>query len=145
MTDIDGKDDHLVVLPPKNLVNLTHIIYALHAICVLTAIMGAATIVLSFLAGIPSILALILNYIKKNEVKGTWLETHFNWQIRTFWFALLWALVLNFLTLLITATIIFLVFAPFFWMGAFAVLGIWITYRVIRGWWALLEGKPMPK
>ena len=53
----------------------------------------AATVVGSFLFGWPSIIAVILNYIKRGEARGTWLESHFRWQIRTFWFAVLWCLI----------------------------------------------------
>jgi uncharacterized membrane protein len=42
----------------------------------------------SFLFGWPSIIAVIINYVKRSEARGTWLESHFDWQIRTFWFAL---------------------------------------------------------
>src|SRR5499426_4630894 len=69
----------------------TQAIYALHALSLLTGILGAATIVGAFLIGWPSIIAVILNYVKRSEVRGTWLESHFRWQIRTFWWGFLWA------------------------------------------------------
>src|SRR5678816_4087297 len=72
------------------LINWTQAIYALHAFSLLTGILGAATVVGAFLTGWPSIIAVILNYVKRSEVRGTWLESHFRWQIRTFWFGLLW-------------------------------------------------------
>src|SRR5260221_4226940 len=72
------------------LFNWTQVIYALHAFSLLTGILGAATIVGAFLTGWPSIIAVILNYVKRSEVRGTWLESHFRWQIRTFWYGLLW-------------------------------------------------------
>ena len=72
------------------LVTWTHIIYGLHAFSLLTGILGAATVVGAFLTGWPSIIAVILNYVKRSEARGTWLESHFRWQIRTFWFGLLW-------------------------------------------------------
>ena len=65
-------------------------IYALHAFSLLTGIVGAATVIGAFLTGWPSIIAVILNYVKRGEVRGTWLESHFRWQIRTFWYGLLW-------------------------------------------------------
>src|SRR6187401_1639190 len=68
----------------------TQLIYALHAFSLLTGILGAATVVGAFLTGWPSIIAVILNYVKRSEVRGTWLASHFSWQIRTFWFGLLW-------------------------------------------------------
>src|SRR6059036_2841934 len=76
--------------PPESLVTWTHVIYLLHAFSLLTGILGAATVIGAFLVGWPSIIAVILNYLKRSETRGTWLESHFRWQIRTFWFGLLW-------------------------------------------------------
>ena len=76
--------------PSASLVSWTQVIYALHAFSLLTGILGAATVVGAFLTGWPSIIAVILNYVKRGEARGTWLESHFRWQIRTFWFGLLW-------------------------------------------------------
>src|SRR5262245_56195389 len=76
--------------PSASLVTLTQVIYGLHAASLVIGIIGAATIVGSFLFGWPSIIAVILNYAKRSEARGTWLESHFRWQIRTFWYGLLW-------------------------------------------------------
>src|SRR3989441_8719994 len=76
--------------PSSSLVTWTQAIYALHAFSLLTGILGAASVVGAFLTGWPSIIAVILNYVKRSEARGTWLESHFRWQIRTFWFGLLW-------------------------------------------------------
>ena len=79
-----------IVTPASSMVGWTQFIYALHAFSLLTGIIGAATVVGAFLTGWPSIIAVILNYVKRGDVRGTWLESHFRWQIRTFWFGLLW-------------------------------------------------------
>ena len=118
-----------------SLVQLTHVIYALHAFSVLTGIFGAASVIGAFLVGWPSIIAVILNYVKRSDVAGTWLESHFRWQIRTFWFALLWVLIavavgLTIVGLLLTAVILIAV-------------TVWLVYRVARGWIALSGVKPM--
>src|SRR3954467_5326543 len=76
--------------PSSSLMRWTQLIYGLHAFSLLTGILGAATVVGAFLTGWPSIIAVILNYLKRGETRGTWLESHFRWQIRTFWFGLLW-------------------------------------------------------
>jgi len=76
-----------------SLVTWATVIYGLHAFSLLTGIIGTATVVGAFLTGWPSIIAVILNYVKRSDVRGTWLESHFRWQIRTFWFALLWVFV----------------------------------------------------
>ena len=73
------------------LVTWTNVIYLLHAFSLLTGILGAATVIGAFLIGWPSIIAVILNYLKRSDVRGTWLESHFRWQIHTFWYGLLWA------------------------------------------------------
>src|SRR5688572_28735256 len=72
------------------LFNWTQGIYVLHAISLLSGILGAATVVGAFLTGWPSLIAVILNYVKRSEVRGTLLQSHFRWQIRTFCYGLLW-------------------------------------------------------
>jgi uncharacterized membrane protein len=76
MTDIDGKNQ--TTLPSDDLVTLTHIIYGLHAFSVLTGISSAAFIVTAFLSGWPSIIAVIINYVKRDNVRGTFLDSHFS-------------------------------------------------------------------
>jgi uncharacterized membrane protein len=71
--------------PPASLVTVTHVIYALHAVSLVAGIITTATVVGAFLTGWPSIAAVILNYVKRSETRGTWLDSHFRWQIRTFW------------------------------------------------------------
>jgi uncharacterized membrane protein len=119
----------------ESLVTYTHVIYALHALAVIIGITSYHTIVGSFVGGLPSIIAVIMNYARRSATRGTYLESHFRWQIRTFWYALLWAVVCGMLML----TIIGIPLA----MIGLAALGIWIAYRVIRGWLALKDGRPM--
>jgi uncharacterized membrane protein len=122
-----------------SLVSYTHIIYALHSLSVLIGLTSAWTIVGSFIFGLPSIIAVIMNYARQSEVRGTVLESHFRWQIRTFWFALLWVLVILALSLPLM-----LIVVGFFtlWMG-YVLLGIWVIYRIIRGWLALRDHRPV--
>ncbi len=134
MTEIDH--DSGLARPPQGLVTLTHIIYALHGFSALTGLLGAAFIVTAFLSGWPSIIAVILNYIKRGETRGTFLESHFRWQIRTFWFALLWVAV----AVLIGLTVIGL---PLAWLVA-ALAGLWVLYRIVRGWLRLVSEQGMP-
>src|SRR5688500_6579105 len=121
----------------ESLVGWTEAIYALHAFSLLTGIIGTATVVGAFLTGWPSILAVILNYIKRNEARGTWLESHFRWQLRTFWFGFLWILLC---ALFIVATLgigILIAWLPI------AVVTVWFIYRIARGWLALRDNRPM--
>ena len=115
----------------------TQAIYALHAFSILTGIIGAATIVGAFLTGWPSIIAVILNYVKRNDVRGTWLESHFRWQIRTFWFGLLWVGLCVLFIVLTFGIGILIAWLPL------AIVTIWFVYRTARGWLALREGRPM--
>jgi uncharacterized membrane protein len=121
----------------KSLVTWTHGIYALHAFSLLTGILGAATVVGAFLTGWPSIIAVILNYVKRSEVRGTWLESHFRWQIRTFWFGLLWiSLCVAFIVLTLGIGILIA------WLPM-AIVGFWFVYRIAKGWLALNDQRPM--
>ncbi len=123
--------------PRHSLVTLTHVIYALHGVSLLTGIVTAATVVGAFLTGWPSLVAVILNYVKRSEARGTWLESHFRWQIRTFWFGLLWV---TLCLLFVVATLgIGLLIA---WLPL-AVVGLWFIYRILRGWLALIDHRGM--
>src|SRR3979411_961082 len=102
----------------KELKTLTLVVYALQAA--------------GFFVGITWIVAVVINYVKKEEVAGTWLESHFRWQIRTFWFGLLWGVIGGILALVLVG---------------FAILfadAVWIIYRIVKGWLNLNDGKPMP-
>ena len=99
----------------KQLKTLATVVYALQAA--------------GFFVGLTWIVAVVLNYVKRDDVRGTWLESHFNWQIRTFWWGLLWAVVGGILVLVVVG---------------FAVLfadAVWIIYRIVKGWLALSENK----
>ncbi len=101
------------------LLRITHLVYGLLGLGML-------------LGWFPAVIGVILNYVKLEDVQGTWLESHFRWQIRTFWWGLLWAAV-GIITFLIV-------------IGWFILIadGIWILYRVIKGWLNLNDSKPMP-
>jgi uncharacterized membrane protein len=115
----------------------TQAIYALHAFSLVMGILGTATIVGAFLTGWPSIIAVVFNYVKRGDVRGTWLESHFRWQIRTFWFGLLWV---GLCVLFVVGTLgIGLLIA---WLPL-ALVSVWFIYRIIRGWSALNARQPM--
>ena len=125
------------VRPPDSLVTWTQVIYGLHAFSLLTGILGPITVVGAFLTGWPSIIAVIVNYVKRSEVRGSWLESHFRWQIRTFWYGLLWVALCVLFVLLTLGIGLLIAWLPI------AIVGIWFIYRVVRGWLALREGRPM--
>src|ERR1700681_2898272 len=128
--------DRAVAEPRHNLITLTHVMYGLHAFSAVMGVLGSAWIVTSFLTGWPSIIAVIINYVKRSEVRGTYLESHFSWQLRTFWYAFLWLVIAG----LLAITVVGLVIALPLVVG----VGIWVLYRIVRGWLALAEHKPMP-
>lgn len=123
--------------PSESMVNVAHLVYALHAWSVLAGIVGAASIVGMFLTGWPSIIAVIINYVKRPDARGTWLDSHFGWQIRTFWYTLLWVVI----AVVVAFTVIGLPFA----IGIAVVVSLWVIYRIMRGWLALASAKAMPE
>jgi uncharacterized membrane protein len=126
--------------PAAGLVGYAHVIYGLHSLAVLTGIFTSASIAGRFVFGLPSIIAVIMNYARRSEARGTWLETHFDWQIRTFWFALLWIGV----TLLVSAPLTLIVIGIYLVIAGFMLVGVWVAYRVTRGWLALRAHHPVP-
>jgi uncharacterized membrane protein len=126
-----------VVPNSDSLITWTNVIYALHALSLATGILGAASVVGAFLIGWPSIIAVILNYVKRSEASGTWLESHFRWQIRTFSFGALWVGLCALFVLFTLGLGVFLVWIPL------GVVALWFIYRVARGWMALTDRRPM--
>lgn len=108
--------------PPEraNLRLLTHVMYGLH-----TASWASA--------GIFSVIAMILNYIKRPDLPDEFFRSHFRWQARSFWFTLLW--------LVLALPLWLLIFPGWF---AYTLIGLWYLYRFVRGWWTFAEGRPMP-
>jgi uncharacterized membrane protein len=136
--------------------------YALHAFAGFIGITSSATVIGAFVFGIPSIIAILMNYARRDAVRGSWLESHFLWQTRTFWTALGLLVVMFAIALLLSLVgLVSLISTPLTgpagvagagagfggaWLaltvGAI-VTGIWILYRVIRGWMALRDGRAM--
>ncbi|MCB5363980.1 hypothetical protein H0484_09500 [Pusillimonas sp. CC-YST705] len=112
VTPVGGEDPRL-----KSAKTITTVIYALQAA--------------SFFVGITGLVAIIINYVKLSDVQGTWLASHFRWQIRTFWFGLLWGIIGAFTIFLLVGYLILLANA------------VWIIYRIVRGWLNLADNKPM--
>ncbi len=86
---------------------------------------------LSLLIGVTLIAAIIINYLKKQEVAGTFVESHFRWQIRTFWYVLLWSVIGGVTSVFGIGVLILLAAA------------VWFIYRIVRGWLQLNDNKPM--
>lgn len=127
--------------PTQGTLTVAHIVYGLHTISILIGLLTAGlSIVGAFVFSGPSILAVILNYIFRSDARETYVDSHFSWQIRTFWWALLWII------------LIFVLSVPFVFIGiglfgppvGFLVLGIWVAYRILYGWKRLVARESMP-
>ena len=101
----------------QGLKTVTTVVYALQA--------------LSFLWGITAIVGVIINYVKREDARGTVYESHFDWQIRTFWWGLAWFVVGLVLAILVVGVLVLF------------VAWIWMIYRVVKGWLKLIDGKPV--
>ncbi|MGD8615521.1 MAG: hypothetical protein PVI91_07665 [Gammaproteobacteria bacterium] len=129
------KAESLKPEPPGSTVTAAHIVYGLHAFAIGLGIVGSASVIGGFVGSLPSILAVILSYVKRGSAQGSWAASHFRWQIRTFWFALLWLIVAMLL-------ILTLIGAPV-GLGLLIVVTLWLVYRIARGWLRLSDRKPM--
>lgn len=121
--------------PTQSAVNVAHIVYALHSFAIITGIVGSATVLGSFVGSVPSIVAVILNYLKRSEARDSWLDSHYRWQIRTFWFALLWIVIAVVLAFTIVGIPVAIAMA--------IAVTLWVVYRVVRGWLNLRGQQPM--
>ena len=120
---------------PESAWTVANAVYALHSLAIVIGVLGTATVVGSFLGSVPSILGVILNYAKRSEAYGTWLESHYRWQIRTFWYALGWLLLGG----VLMVTIIGIPIA----IPILVTITAWIIYRIGRGWLRLRDRLPM--
>ena len=103
-----------------SLKTLTMVVYALQ--------------VLSVFVGITAIVGVIINYVKREDVAGTLYESHFDWQIRTFWWGLLWSAV---------GFILLFAFGLGLGLLVWFVAGIWALYRVVKGFLKLNDNQPV--
>lgn len=107
--------------PREGLRLLTHILYGLHTLS-------------WFSAGMFSVIAMIINFIKRPDLPDHFYRSHYRWQARTFWFTLLW--------LALSSPLFLLLWVP--GAAAWFVIGLWYLYRFVRGWWAFVDNRPMP-
>jgi len=125
---------------PRALREYTQWIYALQGLSVLIGLLTARSVALRFAVGLPSIVAVVMNYLRRAEARGSWLESHFGWQIRTFWYTWLWILVVSIVAMPLLIVGIGFVIA----ILGLGLIGLWVIYRVARGWLALRENRAMP-
>jgi uncharacterized membrane protein len=99
----------------QGLKTIVTVVYALQALGLLLPVV------------LPWIVGVVIDYVKREDARGTWLESHFRWQIRTFWWSLLWAVIGGVLLLVLIGWLVL------------AVAGIWVLYRIVKGWLRLAE------
>ena len=127
--------------PEPSIVTVAKVVYILHGVSILIGIATGASIIGAFLFGWPSIAAVVLNYVMRSDALGTYVESHFSWQIRTFWYAMFFALIVA----LIGFVLSWLLVGFAVWVFGFVVMGIWVGYRILRGWIRLSRGQTMPQ
>ena len=127
--------------PEPSIVTVAKVVYILHGVSILIGIATGASIIGAFLFGGPSIAAVVLNYVMRSDARGTYVESHFSWQIRTFWYAMFFALIVA----LIGFVLSWLLVGFAVWVFGFVVMGIWVGYRILRGWIRLSRGQTMPQ
>ena len=123
-----------------DLVRYTHWIYGLHTLAVIIGFFGSGSITGKFAFSAPSFIAVVMNYARREESTGTWVESHFVWKIRTYWFAWFWIIIAT----LFAMPLAVLGAGWLFRSPIFVFVSIWITYRVWRGWTALQRGQLVP-
>lgn len=126
--------------PSSSIVTIAKLVYILHGISIAIGIATGASILSAFLFGWPSLAAVVLNYVLRNEARYTYVESHFKWQVRTFWYAMLWALIVAAIGLIFSPILIG--FAV--WSVGFVIMSVWVAYRIIRGWIRLVATEEMP-
>lgn len=122
--------------PLPSAITVAHVVYALHTFAIVVGVLGSATVIGSFLGSVPSLVAVVLNYVKRGDARHTWLESHYGWQIRTFWYALLWFVI----GAVLVATLIGAVVG----IPILVAVTLWLVYRIARGWLRLKDQLPMP-
>jgi uncharacterized membrane protein len=123
--------------PNSSLIAVTHAVYALHAVSLCIGAFSAASVVGSFLFGWPSLIAVVLNYAMRRDARGTWLDSHFSWQIRTFWYAVAISVPLALISIILAPILVG--FAT--WIVGFFIVGIWASVRIARGWMRLSSAR----
>jgi len=121
--------------PLPSVVTIANLVYGLHAFAIVVGIAGTPTVVGSFLGSVPSIAGVVLNYVKRADARGTWVASHYSWQIRTFWYAALW--------MALAAILLFTVIGIPLAFALFGAVTIWLVYRIARGWLRLRDHLPM--
>ena len=114
--------------------------YILFGVAAVLQVASSGLVVPAPLLTFVGIIGVIVAYVKRSEARGTWLESHITWLIRTFWWSTIWALIGWVVLIVLAIVLIGLALGPLIW----AVTAIWVLYRVIRGFLAFKESRPIP-
>ncbi len=114
--------------------------YALFAIAAIIALASSGLPMIAPLTGLIGIAGVIVCYFNRSDAVGTWVGSHFTWLIRTFWWSLLWAIAGWLVLLTLGLIIIGIPIAVAIWF----VAGIWVIYRVIRGYLLFKDSRAIP-
>jgi uncharacterized membrane protein len=134
MADFDNNVPVAAKPANSNVLMFAHIIYGIFAF----SLIAGASVFGAFLS-IIGLVGIVMAHVFRDDAKGTWLESHYTWLIRTFWWSAIWTVVLGAIAFLFAVTIIGLPIAFIIW-GAFF---LWVAYRLIVGWIALFRDKPI--
>lgn len=126
--------------PSSSLISTTLIVYALFGVGAVSALASSGFPLVAPLMGVIGIIAVIVAYIKRDEAAGTWLQSHYRWLIRTFWFSFLWGIVGGLILITLGLVLIGIPIAFAIWIAT----TLWVIYRLIRGYLLFSESKPIP-
>ena len=126
--------------PPSSLVSTTLLVYALFGVAAVVGLVSSGFPLMAPLIGVVGIVAIVLAYVKRGEAAGTWLESHYRWLIRTFWFSLLWGAIGAVVFVLLLIVVIGVFIGYLIWVAT----TIWVLYRLVRGYTLFNQSKPVP-
>jgi uncharacterized membrane protein len=132
-----------MLLPPevrRRLISTTLLVYALFGVAAVVGLVSSGFPLIAPLMGVVGIVAIILAYVKRGEASGTWLESHYRWLIRTFWFSLLWGAIGAVIFVLLLIIVIGVFIGYLIWVAT----TIWVLYRLVRGYTLFNASKPIP-
>ena len=126
-------------IPSSSLISMTLLVYALFGVAAIVGLVSSGFPLIAPLTGIVGIIGIILAYVKRGEATGTWLESHYRWLIRTFWFSLLWGAIGAVVFVLLAIILIGLFIGYLIWVAT----TIWVMYRLVRGYVLFNDSKPI--
>jgi len=126
--------------PSSSLISTTLLIYALLGVAAVVGLVSSGFPLIAPLTGVVGIVGIILAYVKRSEATGTWLESHYRWLIRTFWFSLLWGAIGAVIFVLLLIIVIGVFIGYLIWVAT----TIWVLYRLVRGYMLFNASKPIP-